>query len=344
MAYSMSDIRPQPDASPAATQAEPELVERAGVPEPARVESWFRTLTGFENARVVGVEPLTDGLSNVTCRLSIADGPVTTAVLRVQPLHGIFEPYDVLREGRVLSHLAGTAVPVPALLGAESDPRFLGSPFLLLESIDAPHMPAPEEDFATFAADLPAFAAALAGVHVLDWKAAGLDFLGVPSSPAEGCMGEVEAVARRMHGFGCADEPLLNRALAKLRETTPSGGRLALCHGDPNPFNYLFRDQQLVGVVDWEQALISDPRSDVGQLVALSDLRGAVPYGPPRENPFVQLYEASIGEALESMDLFRTRWLFQLGVVYHGWKSYGTEPWFSWTQLEDLLSRSLAEL
>src|SRR5215471_19315159 len=190
---SMSDR--QPDAPPAG----PERGERTGAPEPSRIESWLRTLTGFENARVVGVEPLTDGLSNVTCRLEIADGPVTSAVLRVQPTRGIFEPYDVLREGRVLSHLAGSAVPVPGLLAAESDPRFFGSPFLLLESIDAPHMPAPEADFATFASDLPAFAAALAAIHALDWKAAGLDFLGVPSSAAEGFMEEVETVARRMH-------------------------------------------------------------------------------------------------------------------------------------------------
>jgi aminoglycoside phosphotransferase (APT) family kinase protein len=205
-------------------------------------------------------------------------------------------------------------------------------------------MPAPESDFATFAADLPAFAAAVAAIHAIDWRAAGLDFLGVLSSAAEGFRGEVEAVAQRMPAFGCADDPLLNRALTALLASTPSGGRLALCHGDPNPFNYLFRGQQLVGVVDWEQALISDPRSDIGQLVSLSHLRGAAPYGPPSENPFVQLYEASTGEKLESMELFRARWLFQLGVVYHGWKAYGTEPWFSWAQVEDLLTRSLAEL
>ena len=71
---------------------------------------------------------------------------------------------------------------------------------MLLVSIDAPHMPAPEADFATIAADRPAFAAAVAGIHALDWKAAGLDFLGVPSSPVEAFRGEVETVARRcMH-------------------------------------------------------------------------------------------------------------------------------------------------
>ena len=37
-------------------------------------------------------------------------------------------------------------------------------------------------------------------------------------------------------------------------------------------------------------------------------------------------------------------WLFQLGVVFHGWKSYGTEPWFTWSQIEELLTRALAQL
>ena len=317
--------------------------EATGVPEPARVESWLRTLTGFEDTRVVAVVPLTDGLSNVTCRVELTDSPVAAAVLRIQPAHGIFEPYDILREGEVLKRLAGTAVPVPRVIASESDPRFFGEPFLLLESIDAPHMPAPETDPAAFAADLPVFAAAVAAIHAVDWREAGLDFLGVPGSAAEGFKGEVDAVARRMPAFGCADDPLLNQALTALLASTPSGGRLALCHGDPNPFNYLFRGQQVVGVVDWEQALISDPRSDIGQLVALSHLRGAAPFGPPSENPFVQLYEAATGERLESMELFRARWLFQLGVVYHGWKAYGIEPWFSWAQVEELLTRSLAE-
>ena len=143
-------------------------------------------------------------------------------------------------------------------------------------------MPAPEADFATFAADLPAFAAALAAIHAIDWRAVGLDFLAYRVRPP------------KIQGRGrsrCAAHVgvrLRRRALTALLASTPSGGRLALCHGDPNPFNYLFRGQQVVGVVDWEQAPISDPRSDIGQLVSLSHLRGAAPYGPPSENPFVQ--------------------------------------------------------
>src|SRR5262245_18640460 len=79
-----------------------------GAPDPARVRAWLDRHSGFENARVDAVDPLTDGLSNVTCRLSQTNAPVQVAVLRVQPKDGIFEPYDVMREAAVLRCLSGT--------------------------------------------------------------------------------------------------------------------------------------------------------------------------------------------------------------------------------------------
>jgi hypothetical protein len=92
------------------------------------------------------------------------------------------------------------------------------------------------------------------------------------------------------------------------------------------------------------QARISDPRSDVAQLVAPSHLRGTVPFGPVRKHFFVQSYEGAAGEILEGLDLFRAFWVFQLGVAYHGWKTFGVEPWFNWEQIEDLLPLALAGL
>jgi aminoglycoside phosphotransferase (APT) family kinase protein len=315
-----------------------------GALESARVRAWLNGFPGFENSSVDAVDPLTDGLSNVTCRLSLTNSPVASAVLRVQPKAGIFEPYDVVREAAVLRCLSGTSVPVPGVLATESDASFFGAPCLLMEWVDAPHMPAPEVDPAGFATDLSPFAQALVAIHTLDWRAAGLDFLGIPDSPSAGFAQEIDVVQHRMRAFGCDEDPLLVRALSVLHASTPAGGRLALCHGDPNPFNYLFRDGKVVAVVDWEQARISDPRSDVAQLVALSHLRRTVPFGPVRENLFVQLYEGAADETLEGLDLFRAFWVFQLGVVFHGWKTYGIEPWFNWKQIEDLLPLALAEL
>ena len=154
-----------------------------GIPEPARVESWLRTLIGFEDARVVNRR----GVHRRPVERHLSSGARRRAGrgrgARIQPTRGIFEPYDILREGDVLKHLAGTAVPVPDVLASESDLTFFGAPFLLLESIDAAHMPAPEADFATFAADLPAFAAAVAAIHAIDWQAAGLTFSAYRARP-----------------------------------------------------------------------------------------------------------------------------------------------------------------
>lgn len=285
---------------------------------------------------MLDIVPVSGGASNITCRVTLADGPVSALALKVQRDRGIFEPYDVLREGEVLRHLAPSSIPVPALTGSEPDPTVLGGPFIVMQWVDAPHMgeAGPEGDFS-------AYTAAVVAIHSLDWRSLGLGFLGIPASPANAVAQEVEAVAARMTAFGCEDDALLTRALDRLRMEAPPDGRLALCQGDINVFNYLFRNRRVVAIVDWEQARISDPRSDVGQLVALGNLRGA-PFGPAQDANFVRTYEAASGESLQSMEYFRARWLFELGVIYHGWRKFNdSDPWYSWDQLARALEYSL---
>jgi len=299
----------------------------------------LRSRPGFGDAHVGAIDQFPGGASNITCRVSLEGVPSRDVVLRLQRDRGIFEPYDVLREGEVLRRLRGSPVPVPAVLASEPDRAGLGAPFLLLEYVDAPHMgeAGPEADFG-------AFTRMVATIHGLDWRGLGLEVLGVPGTTAEGVRGELEVVAGRMPGFGCDGDPLLSRALASLRRATPADGQLALCQGDINVFNYLFRKREVVAVVDWEQARIGDPRSDIGQLVALSHLKGA-PFVPVQQMPFVQAYQAAAGRALSGMEYFRALWLFELGVIYEGWVAFnGTQPWYSRAELDVLLESALAEL
>ncbi len=306
------------------------------LPDPHAFESWLNgSVPGFEHARVQSIALVEGGASNITCRVALDAGAVA---LRVQRERGIFEPYDVVREARVLRCLADSHIPVPRVLGEESFGEPLGAPFVVLEWIDAPHMgQAPDADFG-------AFTRMVARVHGLDWRALGLGFLGVPASARVGLLGEIEVIARRAVSFGCGEDALLALARDRLRETAPSDGRLALCQGDINVFNYLFRGGQVVGVVDWEQARISDPRSDVGHLLALTHLRGA-PWGPAGTMPFAMAYAAASGRPLSGMAWFRARWLYELGVIWHGWMGFnGSEPWYSRQHLEDLLATALDEL
>ena len=308
------------------------------VPHREQFEPWLNRLPGFQRARVLSVTPVDGGASNITCKVELLGVEAHAVCLRVQRERGIFEPYDVIREGRVLSALAGSGVPVPAILATERANQPLGAPFIVMEWVDAPHMGnAPSPSFA-------AFTQVVANIHRLDWQSLGLDFMGVPGSVQAGIRAELDAVAARMPAFGCATDPLLVRALETLRAKAPETGRLALCQGDINIFNYLFLGEEVVSVVDWEQARISDPRGDVGQLVALSHLKGA-PFGPADSQPFVQAYGIAASHSLTGMEFFRARWLFELGVIYHGWRRFNqSDPWYTWGELAGLLERSLAGL
>lgn len=313
-------------------------MEIVKAPEPGMMTTWLRGVPEFEGATVTTIEPLDGGASNLTCRVNLRDGPVTRLALRMQRERGIFEPYDVLREGEVLRRLAASTVPVPGVVAEERDATALGAPFLLLEWIDAPHMgvAGPEADFG-------AFTEMVARIHGLDWAALGLAFLGVPANAAEAMRGEIALVGARLERFA-PGEPLLREARERLLKAVPADGRLALCQGDINVFNYLFRARQVAAVVDWEQARISDPRSDVGQLLALSALKGAG-WAPANEAPFARAYGAAAGAPLTGMAFFRAFWLWQLGVIYHGWKAFnGTDPWYSWEDASSLLARALDEL
>jgi aminoglycoside phosphotransferase (APT) family kinase protein len=303
-------------------------------------QAWLRSLPGFESATVQSISAADGGVSNVTCRVELEGGPFRAVALRLQRERGIFEPYDVIREGEVIRLLNGSDLPVPRFVAAERDRSALGAPFIAMEWIDAPHMgiAGPEADFG-------AFTRAVAAVHAVDWRALGLGgLLGVPASAADGVRGELDAVAARMPAFACDADPLLCRSLDSLRSNVPGDGTLALCQGDINVFNYLFRRGEVVGIVDWEQARISDPRSDIGQLLALSHLKGA-PWGPAEQMPFAQMYGAAAGWPLTNMNYFRALWLFELGVIYHGWMAFNdSEPWFSWQQIDEMLSTALDEI
>lgn len=308
------------------------------MPEGAAFQEWIRQLDGFEGATVAEIALAEGGASNITCRVRVSNAKCEAVGLRIEREHGIFEPYDVVREGEVLRRLEGSPVPAPRLFGSEADSEWLGAPFIVMEWIDAPHMGLAAD------AHYGAFVGMVAQIHQLDWESRGLEFLGRPETARAALLGELQVIEARRRRFAGADEPILADGMELLAATAPSDGRIALCQGDINVFNYLSRGGEIVGVVDWEQARLSDPRSDAGQLLALSVLKGA-PWGEADAQPFVQAYAAVGGETLRGMAWFRARWLWELGVIYHGWRAYsGSDPWYSHEAVTTALAQALDEL
>ena len=279
-------------------------------------------------AQVSSLHRLDGGVSNLTWRLSLDDrDPV---VLRVERERGIFQPYDVLREGRVLSALAGTAVPVPAMLGEAAHSAALGAACIVMEWIDAPHMGQVGMSPGLF----DAYRAAVDTIHAVDWRAAGLDFLDPPAPGPHAAERDLDAVHARAVSFACDAHPYITELAEAARGAMPDSPPPRLCHGDINVFNYLVGDDgAIVGVVDWEQANLGDPLSDWGLICALAALRGSPE--APEQMPLARPSLLAGGRPPADLRYWMLHQLYKLAVIHRIWSEIGDiPPWYSWADVQ----------
>lgn len=239
--------------------------------EPQRLAALLTALVSdARDMKVEYVAPLAGGWSadtfrvRASCRTPSGARALDVVVRRV-PADGLLAPYDVAREHRILLALQGSGVPVPAVVGCDAGGEHLGAPCLVTEF--SPGEPLPFFGQTTDAADprLPAYYAALASIHALDWAACGLGFLDTEDDPIEPELRRDEARLQYHDRLG-ADERAM---LEWLRGHKPGDARKAFIHGDPNPANYLFTGSTVAAVLDWELALIGDPRIDFGFYAAV---------------------------------------------------------------------------
>jgi len=170
-----------------------------------------------------------------------------------------------------------TDVPVPDMLWFEEDPSWFGSPFWIMARVDgiapsdAPHYSVggwlrdatPEEQATVWWNGVTA----LAAVHNLDWRALGLDRL---DDPARGEPALEQQLAYYADSLEWAEQGTPHEgaraALEWLRAHRPASDpeQVAITWGDSRLANQMFRDGEVVAVLDWEMVALGDPRIDLG--------------------------------------------------------------------------------
>jgi len=190
--------------------------------------------------------PLRGGASAHVEALELArgGGDVRTVVVRRHgAAHWKALPSDVtVTEFQLLEALsaAGLAVPTPIFLETRTD--ILGAAFFVMEYVDGrPDLSASELPNA-----LAQMAEYLHRVHTLRVDV----MLPAREDPIDGALSFLEHA-----------DPV-SVALRTLR-ATPHDSVRALVHGDFWPGNVLWKDGKLVAVVDWEDAALGDPVSDL---------------------------------------------------------------------------------
>ena len=297
-----------------------------------RLEAWLpkRLAERFGDVGDVRVGPLTGpeatGFSSDTLLFDVdwrGGGPGHLGlVARIRPSRMfLFPEYDLDSQFGILSALAPTDVPVPAVYWNEQSGDVIGDPFYLMERIEG-RAPAdnPPYNASGWVAELEpddraamwrSYLDVLAALRLLDPQALGLGFLAKPELAAEPLEQELVYYENYLEWiFAGREHPTVSVSLPWLKANRPKeASPPALSWGDARIGNMLFRANRCVAVLDWEMARLGDPMMDLGWGLFLdryhSEGNGIprLPGFPAREKT-IALYEEITGARVHDIEYY----------------------------------------
>lgn len=215
---------------------------------------------GIAPGRPIEATRLAGGLSNAMFRVERGD---RRFVLR-RPAKVAIERADdgMRREFRVLSALAGTAVPHPEAIALCDDTAVIGCAFYLMA--DVPGVPPsslpPDPDVRREVT--MAVTDALAALHQVEWR----DRLDGFGRPDDFHQRQVGRWTRQYDGYGTDRLPGVRDVGAWLEAHLPTDWSPTILHADYHMMNLLVSDDRPVrvtAILDWETATIGDPLLDL---------------------------------------------------------------------------------
>ena len=112
------------------------------------------------------------------------------------------------------------------------------------------------------------FTDALVAIHTVDWRAAGLDLLGVPEPGTGFARREIAKWRALIDATGVEPDPILTDLICWLEANVPATDQLVLVHGAYRTGNLLIDDDRVSAVLDWETEVIGDPMYDVAYVLS----------------------------------------------------------------------------
>ncbi|MFS3128821.1 phosphotransferase family protein [Nocardioides sp. Bht2] len=213
------------------------------------------------------------GRSNPTYEVS--DG-TTHWILRRPPYGEVLQSaHDMSREARVMSALAGSAVPVPDVVLECDDPSVLGAGFYLMVKLEG-RTYRTHDDTATLTVDerrqlTERMVETLVELHSNDPAQVGLADWG----RAEGYLErQVARWARQWHRIKTSERPEVDELAERLTRSMPPLRFPGIVHGDFKIDNLMVAvddPSRILGVLDWEMSTLGDTLADLGVLISFWD-------------------------------------------------------------------------
>jgi aminoglycoside phosphotransferase (APT) family kinase protein len=229
---------------------------------PATMVDWIEQAMA---ARVIGAARQAGGGRKEAWLVDVADADVPTA-----PTTRVFlrwdqsdptssgDPWTVRREAAVYRALRDTHVPVARFIAMHPTAQAM-----LLSVVEGDNWFSQIRDAERELVIAQDFVTHLAALHRLDVGALGLDDGSYATVPdlVRAQLGEMETIIEFRGGV---PEAALGIALAWLRGNVPNyDGPRVLVQGDTGPGNFMYAEEHVTAIVDWELAHIGDPMDDL---------------------------------------------------------------------------------
>ncbi len=287
----------------------------------------------------VELKQFSGGASNLTYLLTVGGREL---ILRRPPSGTKAKSaHDMGREFRIMQRLKAH-FPCPTPLAYSEDESLIGSPFYVMEKLtgvilrrDPPKgLSYPPEQARQLCLNLLDTQIRL---HLLDYKAAGLDDLGKP----EGYVArQIKGWCERFEKAWTDDVPRCESVMAWLKDNQPADcPRAALIHNDYRFDNVVLSSADnltIIGVLDWEMATLGDPLMDLGSSLAYWVEPGDEPRmqslrmqpsqlpGMLTRREIIEHYSEKTGITVTNPDYYYVFGLFRLAVIaqqiYYRWK------------------------
>lgn len=243
------------------------------------------------------------------------------------------------REARVLSALADSDVPHPALIAACPEEDVLGAAFYLMAPIDGFNatvgLPPLHAGDASIRREMGlSIADGASALGRVDHLAVGLADFGKPENflarQVARWRGQLESYAEYDGWTGARDIPGLDRVADWLEANRPQTFTPGIIHGDYHLANVMYRrdNGRLAAIVDWELTTIGDPLLDLGWLMATwpdedgSRTTGSVGIQPwqgfPTAKELVSRYAEGSTRDLRAIDWYAVLACYKLGIILEG--------------------------
>lgn len=260
-----------------------------------QLTAWASALCGNEPVHLYRIS---GGNRCIGWRVTAGAEEQDSYYMRFQPFEedGV-DPYSVRREAGIYAALQGTGVPLPRLIASHDSYQAL-----LTELVPGRADYRRIKDEADRARIADQALAGLAKLHALDIGQLDLPGIARHDRTTAAVRAELDIWDAMYRETGRAN-PLIEFGYAWLTANMPDvAAPPSLVHGDAGPGNFMFLDNSLTALIDWELAHPGDPMEDLAWF-SMRSVMEPVPDFPQR----MKAYEQASGTAIDKSRVYYHR-------------------------------------